>query len=457
MASVCLVCISNPAFAQRGGAGFHGGGGFRAGGPGFRGGFGGGFRGMPAPRSGGAFVRPGAPGGDRSYPYSGTRSMRPAPWNGAGRATVPWRSFRSRGLDGRGNTLARRGDSPGSAPSPSSAPRYGTDSGAWRSFSANRVSVPGSRPASDAAVPNALGMRNSISRAGALSAIRRAFGNPQAGNLRAGLNTSLPAGWRLRSPLSDRPAGVLSRPGTSLGDFSRSGLALNRFGLRDFNRFGTFDRFRFHPPFFGLPFRDFDFDDFFFFQNPFLFNGFFQNPFLFNNFFFRPPLFFNDFFFPSPFFGCFGCGFGFAGFNFGFAAPLWSGTAWPDAWFGGLSDPVGLPYGGILPYDSGLTYNSPVAGEPQSDKSSGHRASPRTPKNADNTSALLLLYRKNGAIYSVRDCWLADGTLHYTEEDGTEGILELDAIDFQRTVDENSKRGVPFTLKPNPNNPAPAR
>jgi len=50
----------------------------------------------------------------------------------------------------------------------------------------------------------------------------------------------------------------------------------------------------------------------------------------------------------------------------------------------------------------------------------------------------------------VSDCWLDGGQLHYILSDGDESSLNLDLLDLQRTVDENDKRGVPFTLRPKP-------
>jgi hypothetical protein len=117
-------------------------------------------------------------------------------------------------------------------------------------------------------------------------------------------------------------------------------------------------------------------------------------------------------------------------------------------WGGGY--PYGLPYGYSLPYDLGLTYDSPTASGPQSDDSSGSGAYRRTRKNSENSLAILLLYLKDGTMYSARDCWLAAGELHCTATDGSERVFELEAVDFQRTVNENAKRGAPFTLKPNP-------
>jgi hypothetical protein len=222
--------------------------------------------------------------------------------------------------------------------------------------------------------------------------------------------------------LPARPRGTASGSGVASRNSFGSGFAFNRFGFRDSGRFRNFDRFGFHGGFPRFPFSDFDND-------------------------------FDDFFpFRSPFFGCFGCGFGFFGFNFGFSAPLWWGPTWPW-WSGGY--PYGPPYGYSLPYDAGLIYNSPAYSGPQSDDSSASGTFSRTAKSAENSSAILL-YLKDGTMYSVRDSWLANGKLHYTAMDRTEGVVELDAVDFQRTVDENAQRGAPFTLKPNPTNPAPS-
>lgn len=395
---------------------------------------------MTAPRSGGAYVRPGAPGGYRPYAYSGSRSIRPGFSNGMGRAMVPGRSSPPANSDGRWNSFAQRGSGPGAA-TPAPGIRSGANGGGWQSFSRSRAPAVESGTARGAIAPNALAGRNSISQSDALSAIHRSFGrsfgNSNLGSLRPRLSAPVSASSRVgRSPTA-RPHRPVSGPATAPPN-SSTGSALNRFGSPDFNRLGNLGRFGF-PPFSGFPFEDFDndFDDFFFFQNPF---------------------FFDNFFFHRPFFGCcgfgfggfggFGFGLGFGGFDFGFGAPLWWGSGWPG-WWGGPGYPYGLPYGYSLPYDLGLTYDSPTAGGPPSDDSSGSGAYRNTRKNSENSSAILLLYLKDGTMYSARDCWLA-GELHCTATDGSERVFELDSIDFQRTVDENTRRGVPFTLKPNP-------
>jgi hypothetical protein len=338
---------------------------------------------------------------------------------------IPWRSSRPPNFDGRSSTLARRGGGPG-ATTPPPEIRSGANGGGWRSFSPSRAPALERAPAEGATASNTLAGRNSISKASGLSAIHRSFGNSDFGNLRSRLSTPVSASSGVRSSLTARSRGTPSIRGIGLRNSLSAGTALNRFGSRDFNRFGNFDRFRFHHPFGGVPFGDFDndFDDFFFFQR--------------------------------PFFGC--CGFGFGGFglgfDFGFGAPLWWGSGWPG-WYGGPGYPYGLPYGYSLPYDLGLTYDSPTASGPPSDDSSASGAYRRAQTNSENSSAILLLYLKDGTMYSVRDCWLAAGELHCIAADRSEGVFQLDRIDFQRTVDENTKRGVPFTLKPNPTRSKP--
>jgi hypothetical protein len=67
-----------------------------------------------------------------------------------------------------------------------------------------------------------------------------------------------------------------------------------------------------------------------------------------------------------------------------------------------------------------------------------------------------LLYLKDGTMYPASDYWLADGQLHYTVNYGGESTIDMAQVDLQRTVDENAKRGVRFTLKSSPNAAPPA-
>jgi len=344
---------------------------------------------------------------------------------------IPGGSSRAANLDGRWSSFARGSGPAAAAPAPGI--RSGANGGGWQSFSRSRAPAVASAPARGVTAPNALAGRNSVSQAATLSAMQRSFGRSfgssgfgnlrseplRSGSLGSGLNASRSASSGSGSSFVARSRGTPSIRGTGFRNSSNVGTAFNRFGSRGFNRFGNFGRFGF---------GDFDND-------------------------------FDDFFFGRPFFGC--CGFGFGGFGFGFGnfgfgfgAPLWWGSGWPW-WYGGPGYPYGLPYGYSLPYDLGLTYDSPTASGPPSDDSSGSGAYRRTRRNVENSSAILALYLKDGTTYSARDCWLAAGELHCTATDGSERVFELEAVDFQRTVDENAGRGVPFTLKPNPGSSKP--
>jgi len=58
-------------------------------------------------------------------------------------------------------------------------------------------------------------------------------------------------------------------------------------------------------------------------------------------------------------------------------------------------------------------------------------------------------------VYTARGYWLAGGELHYILASGDESAVDLNQVDMQRTVDENAKHGMPFTLKPSPNGSDP--
>ncbi len=76
--------------------------------------------------------------------------------------------------------------------------------------------------------------------------------------------------------------------------------------------------------------------------------------------------------------------------------------------------------------------------------------------NVAQSSPTVLLYMKDGTMYTASDYWLVEGKLHYVTSYSTESVVDMDEVDLQRTVNENAKRGVTFTLKPNPNGPTAA-
>jgi hypothetical protein len=70
--------------------------------------------------------------------------------------------------------------------------------------------------------------------------------------------------------------------------------------------------------------------------------------------------------------------------------------------------------------------------------------------NVAATTPTILIYLNDGTTYAASDYWLADGKLHYTVSYAGENAVDMNQVDLQRTVNENAKRGVRFSLKPNP-------
>jgi hypothetical protein len=65
------------------------------------------------------------------------------------------------------------------------------------------------------------------------------------------------------------------------------------------------------------------------------------------------------------------------------------------------------------------------------------------------------IYLKDGTILNVTDYWLVDGQLHFTvTEEGdakpVEQMMPFDAVDLQKTVDANTRRGFRFMLRNEP-------
>jgi hypothetical protein len=78
--------------------------------------------------------------------------------------------------------------------------------------------------------------------------------------------------------------------------------------------------------------------------------------------------------------------------------------------------------------------------------------------NVAATTPTVLIYLSDGTTLAASDYWLADGQLHYYVNYGGENSVDMSQVDLQRTVNENAKRGVRFSLKPNPDsaNPVPS-
>jgi len=177
--------------------------------------------------------------------------------------------------------------------------------------------------------------------------------------------------------------------------------------------------------------------------------------------------------------GCWGCGFGF-GFGWGWGWPWALGWGepgwgwdpyWYDPWWWGPYGYDAYPYGGYyeygppyapppdsdygdyysygppyaLPEPNGSDYDSmapneqPSAPRPSSGSSTG---------NVAESTPTILLYLTDGTMYPATDYWVSGSTVHYVVAYGGESAVPIAQVDMQRTIDENTKRGVRFNLRP---------
>jgi hypothetical protein len=179
-------------------------------------------------------------------------------------------------------------------------------------------------------------------------------------------------------------------------------------------------------------------------------------------------------------FGCWNCGFGW-GFGLGFGwgwgwggwwGPGWGLWGWNPYWYGPAWGWDDYGYYGYPSGNYNVTY--PPEYSPSSDNSSydyqsqpdystststnsvlDSNTNPMTGNVAESTPTVLL-YTTDGTTYPASDYWVADGKLHYNVDYSGESTMDINQLDLQRTVDENAKRGVRFTLKPKPNTWAPS-
>lgn len=104
------------------------------------------------------------------------------------------------------------------------------------------------------------------------------------------------------------------------------------------------------------------------------------------------------------------------------------------------NDSVYGPYSGVGNWN-GYESSTPLEGTPDTDPLTANVAISRP---------TILVYLKDGTTLAANDYWMADGQFHYRVKYGGESSVGMDEVDLQRTVDENAKRGVRFSLKPKP-------
>ena len=168
--------------------------------------------------------------------------------------------------------------------------------------------------------------------------------------------------------------------------------------------------------------------------------------------------------------GCWNCRFGFGwgpGWGFGYGWPwlgFWNwGLAWDDPWwwpgYGYYGYPAGYDlYGYDNTYDNGpSTYDSALPENyPPNDQGAPSVQNSPDASGAQKLNVPVLLYMKDGSVYSVSRYWVANGKLHFVLLGGAESSVDMDQFDLQRTIDVNAKSGVTFTLDPDPNGAQPA-
>jgi hypothetical protein len=148
----------------------------------------------------------------------------------------------------------------------------------------------------------------------------------------------------------------------------------------------------------------------------------------------------------DPAFGCGGIGGGF-GFGFGYGyGGYWAPGYYDNSYgVGGSSGP--MDYQNDASSNSFGTY-SPAPN--QAPDQSTDQSAPPAGAPASETD----LYFKDGTSLEVLSYWLDAGKLHYITNYNGEMTIDLSQVDLQRTVDENARHGVDFTLRPNPSAPA---
>jgi hypothetical protein len=130
-------------------------------------------------------------------------------------------------------------------------------------------------------------------------------------------------------------------------------------------------------------------------------------------------------------------------FPFAFASPFLGFNCWPANcdlfWPGMLDYAVSSP--GPTNYVSQV-YDAP----------NFYGSEPDYGMERDDTPQL---YLKDGTILNVTDYWLVDEQLHFAiiQEDGVkpvEEVIPFEALDLQKTVDVNTRRGFRFMLRNEP-------
>jgi len=166
-----------------------------------------------------------------------------------------------------------------------------------------------------------------------------------------------------------------------------------------------------------------------------------------------------------------GWGFGYPWLGFGYWDPFyWDSLSWGWPGYGYYGYPAAYPYGygyGYNTYNDNSSYSSPDnnSSSPDTESESNSDSNSVTaapvdqgwsqPYSGANATVPVLLYMKNGSVYSARDYWFSNDQFHYVLMNGREVVIDADQLDMKRTNEENAKSGVRFVVKSQPNSPPP--
>ncbi len=154
--------------------------------------------------------------------------------------------------------------------------------------------------------------------------------------------------------------------------------------------------------------------------------------------------------FPCAFASAYGCGMtpGYYGYGFPTAPqgvyPPDPGYPPPDPNYAAISGPSAAT-SAALQYSALPADYSALANLPESNLSAIRGAS-------GQLAADVLLYFKDGSVFTIASYTVASGRLHYVTAYGGEGDIEVVQLDVPKTIQANGARGVSFTLTP----PSPA-
>jgi hypothetical protein len=145
----------------------------------------------------------------------------------------------------------------------------------------------------------------------------------------------------------------------------------------------------------------------------------------------------------DPAFGCGGLGYGGGfgpGYGFGYGYGNYFGSGYDNSFsVGSTTGPA--DYQNDTPSNDDGAYSPGASAEQGADQQSAAPA-PAPPAT--------VIYLKDGTSSEVLSYWLDAGKLHYITNYGGETTVDMGQLDLQRTVDENTRLGVDFTLRPNP-------